>query len=69
MLCESLFHLLVEQGVLSQQQVIEAIDGVAELIDEAVEYDPHAVNTRAAAVLISAIHESFARKDSSRGRR
>ena len=63
MLCESLFHLLVEQGVLSQQQVIEAIDGVAELIDEGVEYDSHAVNTRAAAVLIHAIRESFARKD------
>ena len=63
MLCESLFHLLLEKGVLSQRQVIEAIDGVAELIDEAVEYDSHPVNTRAAAVLIQRMRESFARKD------
>ena len=63
MLCESLLHVLIEQGVLSQQNVLEAIDGIAELLDEAAERDFQAVNARAAAVLVDSIRESFLQKD------
>ena len=31
MLCESLFHVLVEQAVISRENAIEAIDGVVDL--------------------------------------
>ena len=60
MLCESLFHLLVEEGVLSHQT---AIEGVAELIEEAADHDLRAAKVRAAAVLVNAIRESFLLKD------
>jgi len=63
MLCESLFHLLVEQGVLSQQTALEAIDGVAELIEETGDHDLPPINARAAAVLVDSIRESFLQKD------
>jgi hypothetical protein len=63
MLCESLFHLLVEQGVLSQQTALEAIDGVAELIEETADHDLPPINARAAAVLVDSIRESFLQKD------
>jgi hypothetical protein len=63
MLCESLFHLLVEQGVLSHQMALDTIEGVAELIEEAAEHDFPAVNARAAAILIDSIRESLLQKD------
>jgi hypothetical protein len=63
MLCESLLHVLIEQGVLSRQQAIEAIEGIAELLAEAAEREFQAVNARAAAVLLDTIRESFMRKD------
>ena len=63
MLSESLFHLLVEQGVISREKAIEAIDGIAELIHEATERDTCTVNDRAAAVLVETLRESFAAKD------
>jgi hypothetical protein len=63
MLCESLFHLLVEEGVLSHQTAIEAIEGVAELIEEAADHDLRTAKVRAAAVLVNAIRESFLLKD------
>jgi hypothetical protein len=59
MLCESLFHLLVEEGVLSHQTAIEAIEGVTELIED----DLRPAKVRAAAVLANAIRESFLLKD------
>src|ERR1700730_12057253 len=34
MVCESLVHLLVEQGVIAKHKAIEAIEGVAELASE-----------------------------------
>lgn len=34
MLCESLALLLVEQGVLSKSQIVDAIDGVLEVEEE-----------------------------------
>ena len=32
MLCETLFHLLVEEGVITREIAIEAIEGVAETL-------------------------------------
>jgi hypothetical protein len=31
MLCESILHLLVEEGVITKEKALEAIDGVMEL--------------------------------------
>jgi hypothetical protein len=63
MLCESLLHLIVEQGVLSQQKVVEAIEGVAELIEEAAGREVQPVNFRATAMLVDTIRETFIHKD------
>jgi len=49
--------------VLSQQTALEAIDGVAELIEEAADHDLPPINVRAAAVLVDSIRESFLQKD------
>jgi hypothetical protein len=53
----------VEQGVLSHQTVLEAIEGVAELIEEAADQESQPFNARAAAALIDTIRESFLQKD------
>jgi hypothetical protein len=63
MLCESLLHLLVEQGVLSRTAALETLDGVAELIEETADGSFPAVNVRAAAVLVDSIRESLRQKD------
>src|ERR1700730_13559901 len=34
MLCESILHILVEEGVISNEKALEAIDGVVELARE-----------------------------------
>ena len=34
MLCESILHLLVEEGVISKEKALDAIDGVVELARE-----------------------------------
>ena len=63
MLCETLFHLLVEQGVITKEKAIEAIEGVAELTREMAEAGPSDTRNQAAALLVRAIAESFAMKD------
>jgi hypothetical protein len=63
MLCESLFHLLVEEGVITKEKAIEAIEGVAELTREMAETGPPDAGNQAAAQLVLAIAESFALKD------
>jgi hypothetical protein len=63
LLCESLLHLLVEQGVLSQEKVVEAIEGVAELIEETAGRKLRPVNVRATATLVDTIRETFIHKD------
>ena len=60
MLCENLFHLLVEEGVIPKAKAMEAIEGVAELIRETA--DP-ASESSVAADLVEAIAKSFASKD------
>ena len=63
MLCETLFHLLVEEGVITKEKAIEAIEGVAELTREMAEAGPSDTKNQAAALLVRAIAESFAIKD------
>ncbi len=40
MLCESILHVLVEEGVLSKAKAIEAIETVAELTREMADGNP-----------------------------
>jgi hypothetical protein len=63
MLCESLFHLLVEDGVITKAKAIEAIEGVAELTREIAEIGPPDPRNQAAAQLAEAVAKSFALKD------
>jgi len=62
MLCESVLHVLVEEGVLSKAKAIEAIETVAELTREMANGNP-AVDAHIAAGLVKSIAESFALKD------
>jgi hypothetical protein len=63
MLCESLFHVLVEEGVLSNERVIEAIEGVADVVGETAERDVTSGPQRTAATLVETIAASFRFKD------
>ena len=62
MLCESILHVLVEEGVLSKAKAIEAIETVAELTREMADGNP-SVEAHIAADLVKSIAESFALKD------
>jgi hypothetical protein len=64
MLCESLIHLLVEEGVIAKPKVIELIEGVSELASELpANASASAGRERNAAALVEAIAESFRLKD------
>jgi hypothetical protein len=63
MLCENLFHLLVEEGVIPKAKAMEAIEGVAELIRETADTGNPASASSVAADLVEAIAKSFALKD------
>jgi hypothetical protein len=63
MLCESLFHILVEQGVISQEEALEAIGGVADLAEEMTERSSQSHRANAALILIETIRDSFALMD------
>jgi hypothetical protein len=63
MLCESLIHLLVEEGVIAKEKAIEAVEGVAELACEMAERDAKPDTKRAAAMLAETIAASFRLKD------
>jgi hypothetical protein len=56
MLCESLLHVLVEEGVFPKEKALEAIATVVELVREMGE-------TRAAVKIIEDIAQSFTAKD------
>ena len=62
MLCESILHVLVEEGVLSKAKAIEAIETVAELTREMADGNP-AGEAHIAAEFVKSIAESFALKD------
>jgi len=63
MLCESILHVLVEEGVLSKAKAIEAIETVAELLREVAEVGPPDVANHVASQFVKAIADSFAVKD------
>ncbi len=62
MLCESILHVLVEEGVITKLKALEAINTVAELTREMAEGNPTDA-PHIAAGLAQAIAESFALKD------
>ena len=61
MLCESILHILVEEGVISNEKALEAIDGVVELGREN-EIGQRRSASRSAVQLIEAIARTFALK-------
>jgi hypothetical protein len=66
MLCESLFHLLVEKGVITKTKALEAIEGVAEIVREDTDREQTSDNGARVLALIETITESFAAKDERR---
>jgi hypothetical protein len=62
MLCESLLHMLVEEGVLTKAKAIEAIETVLELTREMADGNP-GLEPHIAVNLVEAIAQSFASKD------
>ena len=62
MLCESILHVLVEEGVITKLKALEAINTVAELTQEMAEGNPTDA-PHIAAGLVQAIADSFALKD------
>jgi hypothetical protein len=63
MLCESILHILVEEGVISNEKALEAIDGVVELTREN-EIGRRRSARRSAVQLLEAIAQTFALKGS-----
>jgi polyhydroxyalkanoate synthesis regulator phasin len=65
MLCESLLHELVENGVITKAQALNVVDTVVELAHEAAESDRPSgpadgrTQRRSATVIIEAIRKSF----------
>jgi hypothetical protein len=62
MLCESILHVLVEEGVITRLKALEAINTVAELTQEMAEGNPTDA-PHIAAGLVQAIVDSFSLKD------
>ena len=58
MLCESILHILVEEGVISKERALDAINGVVELAREKDGIGEH----HSATQLIEAIAQTFALK-------
>jgi hypothetical protein len=63
MLCESLFHILVEEGVITKAKAMEAIEGVAELTREMADKGNPELASSVATDLVEVIAKSFAAKD------
>ena len=64
MLCESLIHLLVEEGVIAKHKAIEVIEGVAELASEMAASGSAAADwNRHAVAVVEKIAKSFRLKD------
>ena len=61
-LCESILHILVEQGLISTEKALEAIDGALELARETDEISLRRSASRSAAQLLEAIAQTFAVK-------
>src|ERR1700732_2277896 len=67
MLCESILHILVEEGVISKEKALEAIDGLVELARENDEVGQRPPASHSAVQLIEAIAQTFALKGSDEG--
>jgi hypothetical protein len=67
MLCESVLHVLVEEGILTKAKAIEAIETVAELTREIAESDP-SVAGQIAVGLVEGIAATFSLQDSAPSR-
>ena len=63
MLCESILHILVEEGVISKEKALEAIDGVVQLARENDEIGRRPSASRSAVQLIDEIAQTFALKE------
>jgi hypothetical protein len=63
MLCESLMHVLVEEGILPKGKALDAINTVAELMHELDHKGPSLAARPKASELIDAIAATFAAKD------
>lgn len=63
MLCESLIHLLVEEGVIAKEKALEAVEGVAQLAGEMAKRDGNPGKKRTAATLAETIATSLSCKD------
>jgi len=63
MLCESLLHVLVEEGVVPREKVIEAIDLVADLVRDRAQTQTHGGKGSSPVALIERIAATFAAKD------
>ena len=62
MLCESILHILVEEGVISKERALDAINGVVELAREKDGIGEHRSTSHSATQLIEAIAQTFALK-------
>jgi hypothetical protein len=62
MLCESILHVLLEEGVISKARVLDAINGVVELARESDEIGQRRSTSRSAVQVIEAIAHTFALK-------
>ena len=62
MLCESILHIIVEEGVISKERALDAINGVVELAREKDGIGQHRSASHSATQLIEAIAQSFAHK-------
>jgi hypothetical protein len=62
MLCESILHILVEEGVISRETALDAINGVVELAREKDGMGQSRSASHSATQLIEAIARSFALK-------
>jgi hypothetical protein len=62
MLCESILHVLVEEGVITKAKALDAINTVVELTREMADGNP-TIAPQIAADLVRSIAESFALKD------
>jgi hypothetical protein len=62
MLCESILHVLVEEGIITKGKALETINTVTELTQEMAEGNP-ADAPHIAAGLVRSIADSFTLKD------
>jgi len=63
MLCESLLHVLVEEAILTREKAVEAIEGVAELIQDTSADKASGAQETSPAKLVERIAATFAAKD------